>query len=295
MDELAEAYLHYLAVEKGLSRNTLEAYSRDIRAFIEFLKERSLQDLRVVDRATAVQFVKALEAKGLSLRSINRSLVAVRGFFRFLVRDGYLEEDPLEEMGLPSLPRRLPQVLTEGEVERLLEQPDPSTPLGMRDGALLELLYGTGMRVSEASDLRLEALQLDLGFLTLKGKGGKERVVPIGEMAKERVVLYLREGRPSLTKGSAPPYLFLNPRGRRLSRQGVWKVVKRYALAAGIKVRITPHTLRHSFATHLLQRGADLRFVQAMLGHADISTTQIYTHVDREYLRELHRRFHPRP
>ena len=295
MDELAEAYLHYLAVEKGLSRNTLEAYSRDIRAFIEFLKERSLQDLHVVDRATAVQFVKALEAKGLSLRSINRSLVAVRGFFRFLVRDGYLEEDPLEEMGLPSLPRRLPQVLTEGEVERLLEQPDPSTPLGMRDGALLELLYGTGMRVSEASDLRLEALQLDLGFLTLKGKGGKERVVPIGEMAKERVVLYLREGRPSLAKGSAPPYLFLNPRGRRLSRQGVWKVVKRYALAAGIKVRITPHTLRHSFATHLLQRGADLRFVQAMLGHADISTTQIYTHVDREYLRELHRRFHPRP
>jgi len=165
----------------------------------------------------------------------------------------------------------------------------------MRDGALLELLYGTGMRVSEASDLRLEALQLDLGFVTVKGKGGKERVVPLGEVAKERVVLYLKEGRPSLAKGSASPYLFLNPRGGKLSRQGVWKVVKRYALAAGIKTRITPHTLRHSFATHLLRRGADLRFVQAMLGHADISTTQIYTHVDREYLRELHRRFHPRP
>lgn len=295
MDELADAYLHYLAVEKGLSRNTLEAYSRDIKAFIEFLKGRSLQDLRGVDRRTALQFVKALEAKGLSLRSINRSLVAVRGFFRFLVRDGYLEEDPWEEMGLPSLPRRLPEVLTEGEVERLLEQPDPSTPLGMRDGALLELLYGTGMRVSEASDLRLEALQLDLGFVTVKGKGGKERVVPLGEVAKERVVLYLKKGRPSLAKGSASPYLFLNPRGGKLSRQGVWKVVKRYALAAGIKTRITPHTLRHSFATHLLRRGADLRFVQAMLGHADISTTQIYTHVDREYLRELHRRFHPRP
>lgn len=295
MDELADAYLHYLAVEKGLSRNTLEAYSRDIKAFIEFLKGRSLQDLRGVDRRTALQFVKALEAKGLSLRSINRSLVAVRGFFRFLVRDGYLEEDPWEEMGLPSLPRRLPEVLTEGEVERLLEQPDPSTPLGMRDGALLELLYGTGMRVSEASDLRLEALQLDLGFVTVKGKGGKERVVPLGEVAKERVVLYLKKGRPSLAKSSASPYLFLNPRGGKLSRQGVWKVVKRYALAAGIKTRITPHTLRHSFATHLLRRGADLRFVQAMLGHADISTTQIYTHVDREYLRELHRRFHPRP
>jgi len=295
MDELADAYLHYLAVEKGLSRNTLEAYSRDIKAFIEFLKGRSLPDLRGVDRRTALQFVKALESKGLSLRSINRSLVAVRGFFRFLVRDGYLEEDPWEEMGLPSLPRRLPEVLTEGEVERLLEQPDPSTPLGMRDGALLELLYGTGMRVSEASDLRLEALQLDLGFVTVKGKGGKERVVPLGEVAKERVVLYLKEGRPSLAKGSASPYLFLNPRGGKLSRQGVWKVVKRYALAAGIKTRITPHTLRHSFATHLLRRGADLRFVQAMLGHADISTTQIYTHVDREYLRELHRRFHPRP
>ena len=295
MDELADAYLHYLAVEKGLSRNTLEAYSRDIKAFIEFLKGRSLQDLRGVDRRTALQFVKALESKGLSLRSINRSLVAVRGFFRFLVRDGYLEEDPWEEMGLPSLPRRLPEVLTEGEVERLLEQPDLSTPLGMRDGALLELLYGTGMRVSEASDLRLEALQLDLGFVTVKGKGGKERVVPLGEVAKERVVLYLKEGRPSLAKGSASPYLFLNPRGGKLSRQGVWKVVKRYALAAGIKTRITPHTLRHSFATHLLRRGADLRFVQAMLGHADISTTQIYTHVDREYLRELHRRFHPRP
>ncbi len=291
MDELIDSYLYYLSVEKGLSRNTLEAYGRDLRAFADFLQGRSLKE---VTRRTAVEFAGALEARGLSPRSVSRALVALRGFFRFLTLDGYLEEDPLEDMGLPSLPRRLPEVLTESEVERLLEQPDLTTPLGLRDGALLEVLYGTGMRVSEAAELRLEGLQLELGFVAVRGKGDKERLIPMGEVAKERLTRYLKEGRPRLIKGADGGYVFVNPRGGKLSRQGIWKVVRKYALMAGIP-SVHPHTLRHSFATHLLQRGADLRFVQAMLGHADISTTQIYTHVDREYLKELHRRYHPRP
>jgi len=291
MDELIDSYLYYLSVEKGLSRNTLEAYGRDLRAFADFLQGRSLKE---VTRRTAVEFARALEARGLSPRSVSRALVALRGFFRFLTLDGYLEEDPLEDMGLPSLPRRLPKVLTESEVERLLEQPDLTTPLGLRDGALLEVLYGTGMRVSEAAELRLEGLQLELGFVAVRGKGDKERLIPMGEVAKERLTRYLKEGRPRLIKGADGGYVFVNPRGGKLSRQGIWKVVRKYALMAGIP-SVHPHTLRHSFATHLLQRGADLRFVQAMLGHADIATTQIYTHVDREYLKELHRRYHPRP
>ncbi|RLA77176.1 MAG: site-specific tyrosine recombinase XerD [Deltaproteobacteria bacterium] len=291
MDELIDSYLYYLSVEKGLSKNTLEAYGRDLRAFADFLQGRSLKE---VTRRTAVEFARALEARGLSPRSVSRALVALRGFFRFLTLDGYLEEDPLEDMGLPSLPRRLPEVLTESEVERLLEQPDLTTPLGLRDGALLEVLYGTGMRVSEAAELRLEGLQLELGFVAVRGKGDKERLIPMGEVAKERLTRYLKEGRPRLIKGADGGYVFVNPRGGKLSRQGIWKVVRKYALMAGIP-SVHPHTLRHSFATHLLQRGADLRFVQAMLGHADIATTQIYTHVDREYLKELHRRYHPRP
>ena len=182
MDELIDSYLYYLSVEKGLSKNTLEAYGRDLRAFADFLQGRSLEE---VTRRTAVEFARALEARGLSPRSVSRALVALRGFFRFLTLDGYLEEDPLEDMGLPSLPRRLPEVLTESEVERLLEQPDLTTPLGLRDGALLEVLYGTGMRVSEAAELRLEGLQLELGFVAVRGKGDKERLIPMGEVAKE--------------------------------------------------------------------------------------------------------------
>lgn len=291
MNPLVDSYLHFLRVEKGLSANTLEAYSRDVRAFLDFWGDRPLEVLRGTDIS---RFSQYLREKGLSMRSVQRALVALRGFFRFLRAEGILGDDPLEDVPLPSFPRKLPDVLSREEVERLLSQPDPSTPLGLRDSALLELLYATGMRVSEAADLKLDGLQRELGYVLVEGKGGKERIVPFGEPARERLADYLERGRPRLVKGRDPGYLFLNPRGGRLSRQGIWKVIKKYALMAGI-ARVSPHTLRHSFATHLLQGGADLRVVQILLGHADISTTQIYTAVGIDYLRAVHRRYHPRP
>jgi integrase/recombinase XerD len=290
-EDLVDLYLHHLRVEKGLLQNTIEAYSRDLRAFLEFWSHRPLREFQ---RKEVAKYLSFLGERGLSARSVHRALVALRGFFRFLLLEGHVEEDPLEDVSLPFFPKRLPNPLTLEQTEELLEKPDPSTPIGLRDSALLELMYGTGIRVSEASELRLEALQLEMGFLLVRGKGDKERIVPIGEMAREKLRRYLSEGRPQLLKDRASAFVFLNPRGRKLSRQGIWKIIKKYALLCGIK-DISPHTLRHTFATHLLQRGADLRVVQILLGHADISTTQIYTSVTIEYLKEIHRRFHPRP
>lgn len=288
---LIDLYLNYLRVEKGLSPNTLEAYSRDLRAFLEFWSEKPLMAFKRSDVSLLSKF---LTEKGLSSRSVHRALVATKGFFRFLLREGLIEEDPFEDVTLPSFLRTLPHVLSEEEVMRLIEEVDPSTPLGLRDRALLELLYGTGIRVSEACGLRLEGVELDLGYLMVKGKGEKERLVPFGEYAREWLKEYLEKARPKLISGRDPGFVFLNPLGRPMSRQGVWKVIKKYALKAGL-MRVTPHTLRHSFATHMLQRGADLRYVQAMLGHSDISTTQVYTSVNIQYLKEVHRRYHPRP
>jgi len=290
-EDLVDLYLNHLRVEKGLSQNTIEAYSRDLRTFLEFWSDKPLREFQ---RNKVAKYLSFLGERGLSARSIHRALVALRGFFRFLLLEGHLEEDPLEEVSFPFFPKKLPNPLTFGQTKELLEKPDSSTPIGLRDSALLELMYGTGIRVSETSELRLEALQLELGFLLVKGKGEKERIVPIGEIAKEKLVKYLSEGRPKLLKDRASPYVFLNPQGRKLSRQGIWKIIKRYALLCGIR-DISPHTLRHTFATHMLQGGADLRVVQILLGHADISTTQVYTSVTIDYLKEIHRRFHPRP
>jgi integrase/recombinase XerD len=290
-EDLVDLYLNHLRVEKGLLQNTIEAYSRDLRAFLEFWSHRPLREFQ---RKEVAKYLSFLGERGLSARSVHRALVALRGFFRFLLLEGHVEEDPLEDVSLPFFPKRLPNPLTLEQTKELLEKPDPSTPIGLRDSALLELMYGTGIRVSEASELRLEALQLEMGFLLVRGKGDKERIVPIGEMAREKLRRYLSEGRPQLLKDRASAFVFLNPRGRKLSRQGIWKIIKKYALLCGIK-DISTHTLRHTFATHLLQRGADLRVVQILLGHADISTTQIYTSVTIEYLKEIHRRFHPRP
>ncbi len=294
MDSLVDSYLHYLVVEKGLSRNTIESYGRDLRVFLDFVEGRGIRSFRQVTRGDVLAFLKELQGRGLSVRSVSRALISLRGLFRFLLLEGHLEEDPVEEMEIPRPPRSLPHVLSLQEVERILEAPDPSTPLGVRDRAMLELLYATGMRVSELAGLPPEGVDIQVGFARVKGKGDKERVIPIGEVAKERLDLYLKEGRPRLLKGRESPYLFVNRQGRGLSRQGIWKLIKRYALEAGVLTPITPHTLRHSFATHLLERGADLRFVQVMLGHADISTTQIYTHVNQEYLRRLYQEYHPR-
>jgi integrase/recombinase XerD len=292
--EVLDPFLHYLAVEKGLSRNTLEAYSRDLNAYLDFLEGEGITSLAETTSLTVMAFIQRLKKRGLAMRSITRSLVALRGLYRFLAREGYLEANPLEDMELPRLGPTLPHVLTVQDIERLLAQPDAETPRGIRDGAMLELLYATGMRVSELVELPTSGLNLEVGFVTVRGKGSKERIVPIGEVAMDRVRTYLEHVRLAMLKGRESPYLFLNNRGGRLSRQGFWKILRKYSLEAGITKRITPHILRHSFATHLLERGADLRFIQAMLGHVDISTTQVYTHVNQEYLRQLHRQFHPR-
>ena len=294
MDSLVDSYLHYLVVEKGLSRNTIESYGRDLRVFLDFVEGRGIRSFREVTRGDVLAFLKELQGRGLSVRSVSRALISLRGLFRFLLLEGHLEEDPVEEMEIPRPPRSLPHVLSLQEVERILEAPDPGTPLGVRDRAMLELLYATGMRVSELAGLAPEGVDIQVGFVRVKGKGDKERVIPIGEVARERLDIYLREGRPRLLKGRESPYLFVNRQGRGLSRQGIWKLIKRYALQAGVLTPITPHTLRHSFATHLLERGADLRFVQVMLGHADIGTTQIYTHLNQEYLRKIYQQYHPR-
>ena len=292
--EILDSFLHYLAVEKGLSRNTLEAYSRDLNAYLAFLEAEGISSLGDTSKLTVMAFIKQLKKAGISLRSITRALVALRGLYRFHAREGLLPTDPLEDMELPKLGPTLPHVLTIQDCEQLLAQPDAESLLRIRDGAMLELLYATGMRVSELCDLPISGLNLEAGFVLIRGKGGKERVCPIGEMAMERVRNYLEQARPLLRKGRESPFLFLNNRGNRMSRQGFWKLLRHYALQAGITKHLTPHTLRHSFATHLLERGADLRFIQAMLGHADIGTTQIYTHVNQEYLKQLHRKYHPR-
>ena len=292
--EILDPFLHYLAVEKGLARNTLEAYSRDLNRYLDFLEAEGIDSFAETSKTTAMAFVQHLQQRGLAQRSITRALVAVRGLYRYLSQEGLLEANPLEDMELPRLIPSLPHVLTVQDVEQLLVQPDTETALGIRDGAMLELLYATGMRVSELIELPTGGLNLEVGFVTVRGKGNKERIVPIGEAAMERVRLYLEEGRGALIKGRESPYLFVNNRGGRLSRQGFWKILRTYSLRAGITKHITPHTLRHSFATHLLERGADLRFIQAMLGHVDISTTQVYTHVNQEYLKKLHQQYHPR-
>lgn len=293
-DDHIDAFLHYLAVEKGLARNTLDAYSRDLVAYRNFLEHEGVSSLSQTDKLTVMAFILDQKRRGLVLRSITRSLVAVRGLYGFLSQEGHLTTNPLEDMELPRIGVHLPYVLSVPEVERLLEAPDSESPRGIRDGAMLELLYGTGMRVSELVEFPAGGLNAEVGFVTIRGKGGRERIVPVGEMAIVRVQRYMKDSRPRLVRGSAVPFLFVNTRGGKLSRQGFWKILKTYALKAGVSTRLTPHTLRHSFATHLLERGADLRFVQAMLGHIDVSTTQIYTHVNQDYLRQLHHRFHPR-
>lgn len=285
-------YLDHLRAERGLSPNTLAAYERDlIRLGAHAAKRgRATSDLEASDLS---DFIASLSAGGLAPRSAARVVHAVRGYYRFLVREGRIEADPMENLRAPRAFRALPRYLSPGQVESLLLAPDTTTPLGIRDRALLEVFYATGLRVSELIGLRAADVDLGLGLVTCLGKGRKERIVPIGSVAREWVERYLAEARGRL-KPRRTETLFLNHHGGRLSRMGVWGIVRRHAVAAGISARLTPHVLRHSFATHLLERGADLRSLQAMLGHADISTTQIYTYVTRERLRKVYDQHHPR-
>ena len=294
LDEPLEQYYYHLGGERGLAPLTLESYAHDLQNFRAFLQTRGLIAWQEVSLAHLKDYLVALEAQGLSARSRARRLSALRQFFRFLQREGQIAANPAELLDSPRLPRSLPRVLGEAEVAALLAAPDPATPEGLRDGALLEVLYATGLRVSELVGLTLRQVDLRRGVVRPLGKGSKERVVPMVAQAVEKLELYLSAGRPHLQKGRESPYIFLNRRGGRLSRQGFWKILKQYARRAGVR-DLSPHTLRHSFATHLLSRGANLRVLQLLLGHADLATTQIYTHLDAARLREVHKKAHPRP
>jgi integrase/recombinase XerD len=289
-----DLFLDYLTVERGLAPNTRASYSRDLLRFLNYLEDQGIHDWSQVRFPDVMAFLSKVQDQGLSARSRARLLAALRGFFKFMVRDSHLTENPVVHMTSPRLRRYLPLVLSVAEVEILLAQPDPNTPIGQRDVAMLELLYATGLRVSELVNLPVGRVNLEVGFLVVVGKGAKERIVPMGETAMESVRLYTLESRPRLLRGRMSDILFLSNRGRAMTRQGFWKLLKKYGRQASLKKRLTPHALRHSFATHLLDRGADLRSVQMMLGHADISTTQIYTHVARERLKQVHEKYHPR-
>jgi len=289
-----ESFLDYLSFERGLSDRTLSAYKRDLMKLFVFLEERGRGEPGGVTPQELREFVFLLKDSGLSPASIRRALSSMRSYFAFLLEEGVLESDPSERLEAPKLGRKLPGVLTVAEIQGILDAPNPAHRLYWRDRGILEVLYATGMRVSEVVGLKLRELELDEGICTVFGKGSKERMVPLGGPARRALERYLGEVRPRLDRGEGRGRVFLNQRGRPLSRMAIWKLVKKSAGEAGIKKKVSPHTIRHSFATHLLEGGADLAAVQELLGHADISTTQIYTHVDRDYLREVHRTFHPR-
>jgi integrase/recombinase XerD len=289
-----QAYLTHLRTERRLARHTLDSYARDLAGLSAFAAaaERPIEGL---DRPALESFVRQQMASGLSPRSVARSVAAIRGFFKFLVLDRRIAETPAGDLRPPRAWPALPKFLSMEEVDALLAAPDVSKPLGLRDRAMLELLYATGMRVSELVGLRSVDLHLDEQYLTCMGKGSKERVIPVGEQAADSLRRYLRDGRPALTKGRSPAQLFVNARGRPLTRVGFWKILKEHGQRIHLTAPLSPHVIRHSFATHLLDRGADLRAIQMMLGHADLSTTQIYTHVLESRLRAIYSRFHPRP
>ena len=294
LDQAIDLFLAHVKIEKGLAPNTVTAYAHDLSQFRQFCAQRGTNDVAAVTENTVVDYLLELSRRKLAARSQARMLVAIRGLFKFLRAERHIERDVTQQIELPRLPRKLPEVLSLEEVEQLLAAPDATTVRGLRDGAMLELLYSTGLRVSELCGLSLSDLNLQAGFLSTVGKGRKQRLVPFGDKAKERLERYLTEARPKLARGRVREAVFLTHLGERMTRQGFWKLLRRYAVACGISKHLSPHTLRHSFATHLLERGADLRAVQAMLGHADISTTQIYTHLSRIRLREIYDKHHPR-
>ncbi|MBX5436905.1 MAG: site-specific tyrosine recombinase XerD [Alicyclobacillaceae bacterium] len=294
MSEWIVQFVEYLAVERGLSANTLDSYRRDLQSFAAFVKHTSALSVQDVQRSHVLAYLEHLHRQGRANATLSRNLASLRSFYHFLLQTEVIRTDPTANVETPKIPKRLPKVLTVAEVDRLLSAPHVSSPAGARDKAMLELLYATGIRVSELVSIRLSDVNLAAGFLRCRGKGDKERIIPVGEVAIETLLHYLRWGRAQLLRDAECEALFLNHHGMQMSRQGFWKILKKYARSAGIVKDITPHTLRHSFATHLLERGADLRAVQEMLGHADISTTQIYTHVTRGRLKEVYASAHPR-
>jgi len=294
MKEWIKDFLDYLSVERGLSKNTILSYSGDLKKFADYIESQHITNLNAVKRNDITKFMLNLKDLGLSSNSISRNLVAIKVFYKFLVREALLKTDIAGVLESPRLIRHLPEVLTHDEVGRLMDAPNAKDWMGIRDKAALEIMYAAGLRVSELVELLTHNVNLDIGFLKCVGKGSKERIIPLGRKASEAVNKYLSKTRPKLLKGKNDSHLFLSRLGIKVSRQSYWKMIKKYAGIAGIKKEIKPHTLRHSFATHLLERGADLRSVQEMLGHADISTTQLYTHINRERLKGIHKKYHPR-
>ena len=297
MNAYVAEYLGHLSVERGASRHTVSAYAHDLDEYVTFLASRGVADPAAATRDDVTAFVASLWDRGLAPSTVERRVAAVKGFHKFLVREGITDNHPTARLPLPKVPERLPEVISIEDVDRLLSQPFPDTPAGLRDRAILETLYGCGLRVSELTGLDLSGLDLDAGYVRVFGKGGKERIVPVGGMATHALDAYLKHGRPflrpkSTLRGVDPAAVFVNVRGGRLSRQGVFAIVRTYG--ARVDLEMHPHTLRHSFATHLLEGGADLRALQEMLGHADITTTQVYTHVDRRHIREEYLSTHPR-
>jgi len=295
MDELVDTFLNYLSVERGLSVNTIVSYREDINTFIDFLKSSHIESFSSAKKDDITDFMLSQKAKGLCANSIARRLAAIKALYKFLVRERILKTDPSNLIDSPKLWKKIPETLSANEVDALLSEPNIRQTQGIRDKAILETLYATGMRVSEAVNLKVDNVNLDVGFLRCIGKGNKERIIPLGKKAINSIKRYLETGRTKQLRNKEVNFLFLNRSGKKISRQSLWKIIKRYAKAARIKKPIRPHILRHSFATHLLERGADLRSVQEMLGHANISTTQIYTHISKERLKAIHKMYHPRP
>ena len=296
LSEVIEDFLNTMRVEEGLAENTIISYKQELNRMMTYLGRQGVERVQEIDQATVLTHLKWLNEDQLATSTRSHYVSTLRHFFRYLKLDGVIESNPMEKISLPKKIQHLPAVLTLDEVDRILAAPDVSRPLGLRDRTLLETLYSTGMRVSEIIHIKLADIHLDMGFIQTIGKGDKERLVPIGELAEEWINRYLTEGRPKLVKDEdeSQDYLFVNNRGKPLSRQGVWKNLKKMVMMADITKDISPHTLRHSFATHLLENGADLRVVQELLGHSDISTTQIYTHIHAQYMKDIYKQNHPR-
>ncbi|MGE5581114.1 MAG: site-specific tyrosine recombinase XerD [Bacillota bacterium] len=294
MQDSLQDYLNYLSVERGLAKNTLESYGRDLHQYLNYLKEKKNLSLNGTTQATVIGYLLQLQARGKATATLSRSLAAIKSYYHYMAREKMIERDPTVNLDAPKQEKRLPRVLSVEEVERLLEQPDLKTPVGIRDRAMLEVLYATGLRVSELVSLKMEDVNLETGYIKCYGKGSKERIVPLGSVAIKHLRLYQEHARKFLSSRLMENTLFLNHHGKGLTRQGFWKIIKKYAENLNIQTDITPHTLRHSFATHLLENGADLRSVQEMLGHADIATTQIYTHLTKGKIKDVYENAHPR-
>lgn len=294
IDKTSDLYTNYMVLEKGLSSNTLESYTRDLAEFSNFMIRNGMEQISEVNTTAILAWIVHLKKKGLSAKSRARHLITVRGLFKHLIQEDLIQVDPVKHVDIPKTGLYLPLVISLEEVEKLLAVPDLTKPRELRNAAMLEILYGAGLRVSELINMKVQDINFDAGFIRIFGKGARERIVPVGSHARTRTLEWLKTARPRMLNHIASKYLFVARAGKPMTRQGFWKIIKKYCQKADIRHNVTPHTFRHSFATHLIEGGADLRSVQTMLGHSDISTTQIYTHISREYLLDMHKKFHPR-